>query len=495
MNPQQPDDVSGTIVNVVRRPHRPYRVAGGIILGLALAIAVVFKVGHSPSNGEGQNTSHNDASRDHVSGHSIASVKVVHPKLNEQELVRSITQPAFIEGLTQADLMSRVAGVVKSINKNIGDSIVKGDVLIEIEAPDLAKTIEQKAALVEHARQELRSAESNVKVMEAAEKSAVSIIAEKEADVDRFEAKKRYLDAELVRFNTLAKKDAVLANIVDEKKLEAESAAAALKSARAAVGTAHSESERAAAKLDEAKIAVDVKKSSVAVAQSDQEQAEAQFDFTKIRAPFDGTVIGRNVDPGAFVQNASTGKPTALLSVVQLETVTAVMWVPEREAPFVSKNTAAVLKLDALNGKELKAKVDRVSNWLDPDHSRDMRIEIDIKNPTGKSGSPPPIRPGMYGSMTLMLQRFDKAYLLPVSAVFQRDKKTSMIEVSDGMAHIVPVHVEFEDGAKIIVSKLNGYGTTGKDAYSKLTGGEFIVSSGQGEIADGEKVNTVEITW
>src|SRR5581483_6388061 len=140
----------------------------------------------------------------------------------------------------------------------------------------------------------------------------------------------RYLDTELERFNVLATKDAVLANIIDEKKLEAESAAAALKSARAAVVTAKNEAEGAAAKLGEAKVDVDVKNARVAVTVADKEQAQAQLEFTKIRAPFDGTIIGRNVNPGSFVQNASTGKPTALLSVVKIDTVTAVMWVPER---------------------------------------------------------------------------------------------------------------------------------------------------------------------
>ncbi|HZZ73373.1 MAG TPA: efflux RND transporter periplasmic adaptor subunit [Pirellulales bacterium] len=493
MQPTLPDPSQPSV-----RPAKKQRLfpfAGRIGVGLLLVAGLVFGIVYLRPHPKQSAASDGSADRSSAADRNLPVVKVGSPKLNKTELVRSITQPAFIEGLTKADLMSRVAGVVKTINKDIGDSIKQGDVLIEIDAPDLAKTIQQKSALVDQAAQDLRSAQANVKVVEAAEKSALSAVAEKEADIDRYQAKLKFLNTELGRFGVLVNKDAVLANIMDEKKLEAESAQAAVKAAKAAVATANSEHDQASAKLAEAVVDVDVKKARLAVAKADREQAEIQFEFTKIRAPFDGIVIGRNVDPGAFVQNASTGKSIPLLSVVQIDKVTAVMWVPERDAPYVTKSTEAELHLDALDGKVIHSKVDRYSNWLDPEHSRDMRVEVDLTNNSGPNHLAGAIRPGMYGSMTLVLQRFDKAFLLPESAVFQQNKKSYILEVIKGIAHRTAVRVEFEDGAKMIVCKVKPHDSNDKDVCEKLTGSESIVFSGQSDIADGQRVKPVKVTW
>src|SRR5262249_34937214 len=162
----------------------------------------------------------------------------------------------------------------------------------------------------------------------------------------------------------------------------------------------------------------DVKKTRITVAQADQATAQAMLNYAKIKAPFTGMIVARHVDPGAFVQNASTGHATPLLTVVRTDIVTVVMWVPEKEAPYVTKQTEAVVRLDALGDREIRAKVTRLSHWLDPDKSRDMRVEVDLDNKEGK------LKPGMYGSMRLLLQKYDNAYLVPVSAVFERRGKT-----------------------------------------------------------------------
>src|SRR5215203_5124722 len=49
------------------------------------------------------------------------TVKVVKPKLNSKQLVRSVTQPAYVQPYYRADLMTRVSGAVKAVHKNIGD--------------------------------------------------------------------------------------------------------------------------------------------------------------------------------------------------------------------------------------------------------------------------------------------------------------------------------------------------------------------------------------
>src|SRR5262249_7377276 len=114
------------------------------------------------------------------------------------------------------------------------------------------------------------------------------------------------------------------------------------------------------AKVEAAKVDVDVKKARIAVAQAERAKAQAMVDFAKIRAPFDGVIAARGVDKGAyvdkgaFVQDASTGHPMPLLTLVRMDKVTMVMWVPEKDAPYVNKDTEAVVHLDALGEPEIR---------------------------------------------------------------------------------------------------------------------------------------------
>jgi multidrug efflux pump subunit AcrA (membrane-fusion protein) len=200
----------------------------------------------------------------------------------------------------------------------------------------------------------------------------------------------------------------------------------------------------------------------------------------------------RMVDPGAFVQNASTGKTEPLMTLLRSDRVTLVMWIPEREAPFVAVGQEATIRLDALGGKEITAKVTRLSGWLNPDRARDMRVEVDLDNT--KLG----LRVGMYGTMRIVLRRFEEATILPASAVFARGGKTLLCQVEDGVVKMHRVRVLYEDGVHVSVAKLvkwrDPQTKLEADQEAPLLGHELIVRSGQGELRDGQavEVNVME---
>ncbi len=420
-------------------------------------------------------------------------VKVVHPKRNDKELVRSVSQPATIRGLYRAELLAHVAGPVKYIEKNIGDSVKQGEVLLELDVPDLVEAVKQKATQVSLAEQELKAAEAYIKVATAREKQARADIRDKEGLADRSEALVNYRRKEYERFRTLVENNGAVAGVADERKHDYEAAEADWKSAKAAVDAARAAAEEFSAKLLGARVDVEVKQARVAVARAEQAMAQATLDYAKIRAPFDGVIVSRDVDPGSFVQNASTGHATPVLTVVRTDVVTAVMWVPEKEAPYVTKQTEVVLHMDALDDREIHSRVTRKSDFLDPTKSRDMRVEVDIPNKDGL------LKPGMYGTMTLLLEKFQNACLVPAGAVFERDRKMYVFEVRDGKARLVPVRVQLEDGveAKVVrlVRRHNPQSGRDETVPEELTGKEEIILSGQGELADGQAVAPVRADW
>ncbi|HKD35802.1 MAG TPA: efflux RND transporter periplasmic adaptor subunit, partial [Pirellulales bacterium] len=210
-------------------------------------------------------------------------------------------------------------------------------------------------------------------------------------------------------------------------------------------------------------------------------------------APFDGVIVSRKVDPGSFVQNASTGNPTPMLRVVKTDWVTFVAWVPEKDAPFVSKETQAIIRLDALGDEPIQTKVTRYSHWLDPDKSRDLRVEVDVENKSGR------LTPGMYGSMKLLLEDFSRSRLVPSGTVFAPGEQTYVYEVVGGRAVRVPVRVQFDDGvqAKVvkIVRKVDAVTHVSAENFEDLTDKDQIIRSGQGELTDGQPVKAVAVDW
>jgi multidrug resistance efflux pump len=462
-------------------------------------------------------------------------VKVVRPRRDLPEFVRTTSQPGPVHAFYKAEVMSRVAGPVKWVYKNIGDAVVQGEPLVVLDVPDLERDVAEKEALVKQATQEVRAAEAAVPIAEAAAREAEAQIGEMDARVVKMEANRVFHEKELDRFRQLANREGVSKIVVDEKIQELETARADLLSAQAAVKVAKANADEFKGKVQAARVDVDVKKARQFAAQAALAHAQTLADYTVIPAPFNGRVVARNVDPGTFVQSANSGKAVPMLSIERTDLVTIVIWVPEKDAPYVSADTEVVIRLDALDGREIRTRVTRIAHALDPEKGRDMQVQVDLYNPHEPGDYPAVvakaigrflaplgnqraegalvllgneqkeeakggvIRPGFYGYTTLILQRFENAPLLPSSAVFERGGRTYLFEVIDGHAKLVPVRVQLEDGALVKVVKLvrRHNPKTGhvEEVAEELTGDEEIIRSGQGEITDGQAVNATHVDW
>src|SRR5258707_14092597 len=88
-------------------------VWAGVSCVLLTALVVVFAVGTTRFEGRAL------ARGEEESQDRTLRVKMVRPKLNDKELVRSVTQPGYVKGFFQAELMAHVAGPVKWIEDKI----------------------------------------------------------------------------------------------------------------------------------------------------------------------------------------------------------------------------------------------------------------------------------------------------------------------------------------------------------------------------------------
>lgn len=152
-----------------------------------------------------------------------------------------------------------------------------------------------------------------------------------------------------------------------------------------------------------------------------QGEADAQLEYTVIKAPFDGIVTLRTIDPGDMVYQASSpkGKAEPLLRVAKVDVIRVKTFVPERDSVWANPGDAATVTFDALPGRVFTGAVARISGVLDPG-TRTMQVEIDLQNGDGS------IRPGFYGQTHIVLEMHAHALALPSAAV----------SVGDGGAHV-----------------------------------------------------------
>lgn len=482
---------------------------------------------------------------------NVIQVRTIHAQ-RDPSFVLKISEVAYVEPYYQADILSQVPGRVKYVQKDIGDPVIQGEVLVEIDVPDMVQEVALKEAIVEQRKKEEELAEKRIDIARAAVDVAKADESLKEALVGQAEATRDYRLKRWNRYRGVAELKGIDASLVEEEERDYLAAKFGCDAAKFAITKAEAEWREAKANLEAAIADVSFKRALTQAARKDRDRAEAVANYARITAPFDGVIIKRNIDPGAFVQNATTGTPEPLFSIARTDVATVFMKVPDNFAPLVHDNIDTVIQMDQLPGEEIRGKVTRRSPSVQ-NKDRTMRVEVDLYNGSeqdylkfvrkcvatlltpmcasspaeataltasgritwgqhkmtafplfpqvmGESAAHPLHRllPGMTGYMELRLP-CDNAYLLPIGAVFSRGGKMYIAEVKNGTAHLVPVVVQAEDGslAKVvtIVQRANPKTGVRERARRELTGNEEIIASGQGELAEGQAVHATSADW
>src|SRR5262249_38533590 len=281
----------------------------------------------------------------------------------------------------QADLLARVAGQVKYVAKDIGEAVVHGELLVEIDVPDLDQEVAQKEAVLEQRIQEVKLAQTEAHIAEAAVENAQIAIKQREALVRQAFATVKLRRAEMERYRLLVERMAGTPDILDERVREYEVAEAAWDSSKVAVEKAKADEKEAKAKYEAALASVKLKRKLVEVAEKDLARAHAMADLAKIRAPFDGVIVERRIDPGSFVQSAASAVIPAYLAVARADLVTVSMKLPDNYADFVSTDTVAVIQLDQRPGELIQGRVTRFTPAI-MGRDRIVRVEVDLYNGT-----------------------------------------------------------------------------------------------------------------
>jgi membrane fusion protein (multidrug efflux system) len=235
---------------------------------------------------------------------------------------RSLTLPGNFVAIRQALVSARATGYVARLAVDIGDRVRAGDVLAELDTPEL--------------NQQLAQARGTLNQRQAALEQAIA-----NRDYAQLTAKRQ---------------DALLPGITTQQQVD----------------QAHAQ-----VKIDEANVGA--ARADIEVAQADVRELIQLVSFGRVVAPFAGRITQRNVDVGSLV--VAGGQP--LFQIEAIDPMRVFVQVPQSFAASVKEGETASVSIRELPGRAFDGRVTRTAGTLDP-ATRTLNTEIDVPNPNGE---------------------------------------------------------------------------------------------------------------
>ncbi len=204
-----------------------------------------------------------------------------------------------------------------------------------------------------------------------------------------------------------------------------------------------------------------------------------------IRAPFDGYVVKKHTEIGAWIRR---GDP--VVDVVELDPVEIEISVPETHIPYLEVGTVQPVQVEALDGKifeqleqPLQGRVVRIVPQADL-RSRTFPVKLRVDNP--RQGNGHLLKAGMLARVLLAVGKPHSALLVPKDALVLGGRTPLVFivktdaETKQATAHPVEVEIGVADGPLIQVT-------------GRLQEGDSVVVEGNERLRPGAAVRIVRV--
>jgi RND family efflux transporter MFP subunit len=325
-----------------------------------------------------------------------------------------IQLPGQLLPYESVNLYPKVNGFIQDIFVDRGSRVREGQLLVRLTAPETIAQIGQAAAAVRGARDQLTSAEAKLA-----------------ADRVTYE-----------RLANAAKTPGVVAeNDVNVARQTATSDAALVQAAVANVGASRE-------------------------AYANAQQLGA---YLEIRAPFDGVITARNLQPGALVgPTAGQSGSQPILQIVTTKHLRLVVPVPENDVEGAKPGGMMTFTLPTAPGRTFEATIARMAQAVD-NRTRTMMVEADLANAGGA------LVPGTFATIEWPVRRSYPTLRVPTTAVASDQQQQFVIRVSRGRASWVDVTTGMTVGATV-------------EVFGRLTSADMVVTRATDAILPGTEV-------
>jgi RND family efflux transporter MFP subunit len=365
-----------------------------VLAAFALVLIVVgFIAGYLPH----QRREHMLIAEAGADAHALPSVNVVPVERSSSR--SELILPGNIEAVTEAPLLARASGYVKSRYADIGDRVKAGQLLAEIEAPELDQQVKQAKASLDQASSSLEQAAANLQQGQANEQIAQTTAR---------------------RWTSLQGRGVVSRQENDTYQAQWEAQKASVHALEKAVAAA---------------------RSNVGASEANLSRLQEMQGYKKVIAPFAGVITLRNVDVGTLITEGST----LLFRIAQTDRLRTYVNVPQAEAGAVHVGQPAFLTVADRPQRKFTGTVTRTANSLDPS-TRTLLTEVQVPNGDGA------LMPGMYADVDLATPRQDPPLLIPGDTLVVRSDGTQVALVTaNKTVHFQSIQLGRDYGDKVEV--------------------------------------------
>ncbi|HEU5479400.1 MAG TPA: efflux RND transporter periplasmic adaptor subunit, partial [Candidatus Tumulicola sp.] len=347
------------------------------------------------------------------------SIPVAAAPLIRGDITQTFSVTGTVTPLQTASLSSVVSGTVLAVNAQIGQHVSRGQLLVQIDDSSLQAQLRSSEASLESAQAKLAQTRAGT----------AGDVASTNAGLLAAQAANQTAQSNLTRDQQLYKEGYVSKQALDQAWSDSMAAAAQLRSAEVAAQNAQvnpSAQSVAQANLKDAQASVDVAQSQVSLIQS-------QIAQTQVRAPFDGVVDWRNVDPGSLALPNTT-----LMQVVQLDPVYIDVGISGSSLQFVHVGTPVEISVGTIPNRTWKGAVQYFNLAAEPGTLTYLaRIRV--------ANADLALRGGMVASVAFEQAHKSGVILAPRAAVYETDFGDSMYVIDGGKARVVPVVVGLQN--------------------------------------------------
>ena len=357
---------------------------------------------------------------------TVPEVQVVRP---ESASAADLSLAATTQAIQDAIIYARTSGYLSKRHVDIGDRVTTGQLLAEIASPEIDQQLRQ-------AQSDLQQSERNLDLQKAT------------LDLAR---------ATMARYQAADAENAVAKLVVDQS-------VSAYRTGQAAVAAAEAYVESNKANV---------------------QRLRELVSFQRVLAPFDGTVIQRNVDVGALITAGSpvnntavapssvTGAANGLFEVAQIDTLRVFVNVPQAYVPNVTVGLPVRVAVRGQLMQPVTGTVTRTASALDPG-TRTLLTQVDIPNPSHR------ILPGAFVYVHFQIGPAGTRWRVPATAMIFNAQGTRVVIGGAGNK------LHFQD---VVVGRDLG---TSIDIQDGLHGKELVVSQPAVSLREGQVVKPIE---
>jgi HlyD family secretion protein len=362
----------------------------------------------------------------------------------------------------EASFSAATGGKVTHVLVQVGQHVVTGQTLAELDRSVLAAQVRQAQAALLQAR----ATSTQARAVSGAPSQTIASdqIKQAEATLGTARANETLAQSNLSRQRRLFERGIAPRKDVDDADTQAKVTAEAVRQAESALAAARVNATKG---IGEARTQSSVAAGGVEAAQAALDVARAELARAAIRSPITGTVTKRAVNDGEAVDPA-----TPAFEVIDSASLDLVANLPAGYLGRVKTGDLAVVHVEPLPEKEFAGGIVQVAPSVDP-QTNTVAVRVRLANPDGE------LKAGTFANARIAVEIHQNALIVPQAALVVEGDDTFVFVPQGAKVEKRKVTVGIRDGERVEITE-------------GLKDNERIVTEGAYGLGDGTKIKIVE---